>query len=221
MPRVIVTLNGETVFDRQLSPGSYSIGRKEANDIHLQDASVSGTHARLVVGADTVVDDLCSTNGTLLNGEQVDRAVLTNGDLLGVGQYEIKYFSDGDPRAQAPEATPREVPALKPRQAVRPGKAQDAAAYAYMEVLEGGEADERIVLDKPFTAVGKIGVRVAVITKGPRGYGIRPVSGDQEPVRVNGEVLGIRMRSLSDGDRVELAGMVMVFHHAPDKKVSA
>jgi sigma-54 dependent transcriptional regulator, acetoin dehydrogenase operon transcriptional activator AcoR len=55
-------------------------------DVTLPGRSLSKAHARLVrVGASWALEDLGSTNGTLLNGQRVKRAVLEANDLFELG----------------------------------------------------------------------------------------------------------------------------------------
>ena len=51
---------------------------------------MSRLHCRLTAGANELeVVDLDSTNGTFVNGARTTRAVLKNGDRLGVGRVEL------------------------------------------------------------------------------------------------------------------------------------
>lgn len=79
-----VTLRSETTV----------IGRGADCDVRVVDASVSRRHARLtVVGRAVVVEDLGSTNGTLLNGKKVGRETLGNGDELRFGAAVVRFWS--------------------------------------------------------------------------------------------------------------------------------
>ena len=51
-------------------------------------------HCRLTAAASDqlVVEDLKSTNGTLVNGKPVERSVLKTGDVLTVGRVEFRVF---------------------------------------------------------------------------------------------------------------------------------
>lgn len=68
------------------------VGRGQEADVRLADASVSRRHAELALidGRPTVVD-LQSTNGTTVNGERVQRAVLSDGDRITFGAATITY----------------------------------------------------------------------------------------------------------------------------------
>ncbi len=70
--------------------GGLTIGRAATNDVVLEDGVVSGRHVRIVPPG-TVVDE-GSTNGTLVNGQQVAaRAALRAGDLVQVGSTVFRF----------------------------------------------------------------------------------------------------------------------------------
>jgi pSer/pThr/pTyr-binding forkhead associated (FHA) protein len=72
------------------------IGRDPASDIFLNDVTVSRRHASLVrVGDEVTVTDAGSLNGTYVNGVSVERAVLSNGDALQVGRFQMVFLSGG------------------------------------------------------------------------------------------------------------------------------
>jgi pSer/pThr/pTyr-binding forkhead associated (FHA) protein len=70
-----------------------SIGRiSTAGGIVLRDPNVSRTHAELEFdGKVWLVRDLNSTNGTLVNGEDVTEAVLHSGDVLTIGLTDLEF----------------------------------------------------------------------------------------------------------------------------------
>jgi hypothetical protein len=68
------------------------IGRVGSCDICLPDANVSREHAALVrEGAGWAIEDLGSTNGTLIHGLRIHRARLRDGDVFVVGITELVY----------------------------------------------------------------------------------------------------------------------------------
>jgi pSer/pThr/pTyr-binding forkhead associated (FHA) protein len=76
----------------KLAKASISLGRANTNDICLNDARVSRSHARLELGAHGVsLIDLGSANGTRLNGVRIERATLRPGDTISLGSQQIKY----------------------------------------------------------------------------------------------------------------------------------
>lgn len=70
---------------------SVMIGRGAGNDICLSSQGVSRYHARISVEKQQlVVQDLDSTNGTFVNSRKVGHAILTEGDLVTIGQHCLK-----------------------------------------------------------------------------------------------------------------------------------
>jgi S-DNA-T family DNA segregation ATPase FtsK/SpoIIIE len=65
--------------------GSTTIGRDSSHGIVLEDPLVSKTHARLNVTDTVEIIDAGSANGTLVNDQQVGRAVLVDGDRITIG----------------------------------------------------------------------------------------------------------------------------------------
>ena len=81
----------QSQFTFRILPGSIkTIGRAPRADFIVDAALVSRVHCQLSAGAaELEVVDLESTNGTFVNGERVARALLKNGDTLGVGKVEF------------------------------------------------------------------------------------------------------------------------------------
>jgi ABC transport system ATP-binding/permease protein len=81
----------EPSFTFRIMPGAVkTVGRATQADFIVDAALVSRVHCRLSAGAtDLEVVDLQSTNGTFVNGARVERALLKNGDRLGVGKVEF------------------------------------------------------------------------------------------------------------------------------------
>ena len=81
----------EPPFTFRILPGNIkTIGRAPRADFIVDAALVSRLHCRLTAGATEIeVVDLDSTNGTFVNGERVERALLKSGDRLGVGRVEL------------------------------------------------------------------------------------------------------------------------------------
>ena len=91
LPRVIVTRDGETVAEYELTERQYVIGRTDLADIVVEDTYVSKMHAMLKNYANAVVlIDLNSTNGTMVNSNVVLRTVLRSNDIISLGQYRLK-----------------------------------------------------------------------------------------------------------------------------------
>lgn len=72
--------------------GPVLIGRSPDADLVIADDFVSATHARVSISeSGPVLEDLGSTNGTLLNGQPVTRAMpLSSGDAIELGRNRIE-----------------------------------------------------------------------------------------------------------------------------------
>lgn len=71
-----------------VSAGQVSVGRRPTNDLCINHRTVSGNHAQLImVQDDLLLNDLDSTNGTLVNGVRVHGSILlSDGDVVHFGQ---------------------------------------------------------------------------------------------------------------------------------------
>ncbi|MEO8383092.1 MAG: GGDEF domain-containing protein [Acidobacteriota bacterium] len=77
----------------RLKSGRHVIGRRPECDIRVRERAVSGIHAEVIRVRDTVtINDLASTNGTLLNGHRIRTPMpLIQGNLLKLGNCVFKY----------------------------------------------------------------------------------------------------------------------------------
>jgi predicted component of type VI protein secretion system len=76
------------VFDTQ----DLSLGRANENDISVDDAEMSRKHAVFKRSREgCAVEDMGTSNGTAVNGQVVQRAVLKHGDVVKIGEVEITY----------------------------------------------------------------------------------------------------------------------------------
>ncbi|MFO1077700.1 MAG: FHA domain-containing protein [Planctomycetota bacterium] len=87
------------------------IGRGAGCDLVIDDGKASRRHLRVIVEAGVVeIEDLGSSNGTLLNGKPVTRRVLRDGDQVQIGATVIAY-REGSPAAAAmPRGSARSAP---------------------------------------------------------------------------------------------------------------
>jgi pSer/pThr/pTyr-binding forkhead associated (FHA) protein len=86
-----------------LDRSTTSAGRHPDSDIFLDDVTVSRRHAEFRrEGGEFVVVDVGSLNGTYVNREPVDTAVLANGDEVQIGKFRLVFLTGpraGDRRA--------------------------------------------------------------------------------------------------------------------------
>ena len=93
--RLILSMNGVVLQEYALNKERMTIGRKEHNDIVIDNLAVSGEHAAIVTLLnDSFLEDLDSTNGVVVNGTVTKKHFLQNNDLIEIGKYKLKYLND-------------------------------------------------------------------------------------------------------------------------------
>jgi len=94
-------LEGERV---RVPPGRTTVGRSPKCGIRLEGAGVSGVHCELERGAGgTVLRDLGSTNGTLVNGARVEEHPLQHGDSIRIGAESLRFVDAREATLEGPE----------------------------------------------------------------------------------------------------------------------
>src|SRR5574337_282143 len=94
---LLVKLHGNASEERSLASDIFMIGRKADNHLVIDDSSVSGHHAQIIrVQAVYFLEDLRSTNGTLVNGKPSERHQLRDTDIITIGRHRI-IFRDTAP----------------------------------------------------------------------------------------------------------------------------
>ncbi|TJZ71673.1 FHA domain-containing protein, partial [Chitiniphilus eburneus] len=123
MARVLLCLDGNVIKEVRLVRDRTTVGRRPSNDIQIENLAVSGEHAMFNrVGRDVFIEDLGSTNGTLVNGKPVQRQLLDDGDEVVVGKYQLKFWRDADSnddfeKTMMLQAPTRPIPPPAPRTA--------------------------------------------------------------------------------------------------------
>lgn len=219
MTKLILSMDGLVLKEIPLTKERMTVGRKASNDIQIDNLAISGEHAAVVtILNDPFLEDLNSTNGTLVNGQPIKKHFLKNGDVIELGKYKLKYIAE--------QAVVREAGDFDKTMLLRPGTMPAAAGSlgaapaphaseadvspAAIQVLNGANAGRELALTKTLTTLGKPGVQVAVIARRPHGYFLTHVEGAQFPL-VNGLIIDAQAHALKDHDVIELAGIKMEF----------
>ncbi len=92
MAKLIITLDGQILSEFELGKERITIGRTPHNDIPIDNLAISGEHAAITIyHNDAFVEDLDSTNGTLVNSQPITKHALHHGDEIEIGKYRLKY----------------------------------------------------------------------------------------------------------------------------------
>ena len=240
MAKLRFLVNGRSLGEYKLNKERLTIGRLRTCDIYIDNLTVSGEHAAVItIGTSSYVEDLNSTNGTIVNNQSIQKHVLQDKDIIEFGSYQIHYCEELENNLhnnnsfektvmiKSFQNKPQELPIQKPEINIhQPSFIQADSNHAIentadlpvklnllarLKVLNGNSAGRELKLDKAIVRFGKIGVQVAVIIKRPNGYFISHIEGAHSPT-VNGLAIGLQAHSLQHLDVVELAGTKMEFN---------
>jgi len=104
MAKLILSMDGLVLKEIPLTKERTTIGRKPHNDIQIDNLAVSGEHAVIVtILNDCFLEDLGSTNGTLVNGNPVKKHFLQNNDVVELGKYRLKFVGEAPAAAATAE----------------------------------------------------------------------------------------------------------------------
>ena len=137
-------------------PTPVTIGREEGNSIQLNDERISRFHLKIQEDREKVVlTDLESTNGTKVNGEDVQLRILRFGDTIAVGRSVLLFGSReqiagrlarlrGENGDDFPTRSPDEPAAKLDGSAVDDDAVEDPNIQHTLEALEPPDLPERL-----------------------------------------------------------------------------
>jgi hypothetical protein len=140
MARLILSLDGQTLAEYNMTKERYTVGRLPDNDIRIDNAAVSGHHSLLInILNDSFLEDLNSTNGTYVNGKLIKKHALQHGDVITVGHHQLRYVDDQ--AQQQPEDEFEKTMVIQPsgqmeKQVAQAARAAEAAAASAAALAE-------------------------------------------------------------------------------------
>lgn len=115
MAKLILSMDGLVLKEIPLTKERTTIGRKPHNDIQIDNLAVSGEHAVIVtILNDSFLEDLGSTNGTVVNGNAIKKHFLQNNDIIELGKYKLKFVGETAAAAGAEKADFEKTMVLRP-----------------------------------------------------------------------------------------------------------
>ncbi len=143
-----------------------TIGRRDANDITIDNMAVSGTHAHIEMEEPEtyVLEDLESLNGTFVNDNRVFREVLHDGDSILIGKHHLDFKKLSKDQAQVavtppatPQAEPEKVPKVKPKEeSLEPAKSPRPQAERGKPQEESAPIPKRTAEPEPPATEGAV-----------------------------------------------------------------
>jgi pSer/pThr/pTyr-binding forkhead associated (FHA) protein len=221
--KLILTLDGEIIKEYQLIDNIISIGRKHNNDVQLNDLTISGRHALIAATLENkfIVEDLASTNGTLVNGNHISKKTLSHGDIVQIGHHQLTFLSEGEAKYEPTmfiKAEMDETQMVLPEWESR-AEAIKGQPLAGLRTLNGPLARTVMELRKAFSTIGFQGKKLALISRGLDGYTITKIKKENESRRgsdqplINGESLLSQIPTdLNPGDIINIAGFEVEFY---------
>jgi pSer/pThr/pTyr-binding forkhead associated (FHA) protein len=139
MAKLILSMDGQVLKEIPLSKERITIGRKAQNDVQIDNLAVSGEHAVIVsIMDDAFLEDLGSTNGTMVNGKAVKKHFLQDNDVVELGKYKLKYVVEKKAQPKAAPAAPAAADFEK-TMVLRPGAMKAAVEQAKAMAAAGGQ----------------------------------------------------------------------------------
>jgi len=216
--KLIMTLDGAILKEYPIKKDSLGIGRRHGNDIQVNDMTVSGRHALLTtLGGDTFVEDLGTTNGTMVNGNYINKLLLMHGDIIQVGSHQFTYFAEENAEYEPTMFVKAEMDETRLFNKDKPvPDDMKGMPLGAAKLLNGPCANVVMEMRKPFNTIGYKGKTLAMIARGMEGYSISifedkgGVSGSAIPL-LNGEPVTEHSVKLQEHDILEISGFQMEF----------
>jgi len=231
MPVLILKFNKNIIKKFRLDKGmGLTIGRRETNDIVIDNLAVSGNHAKIEsVGDGYLFTDLQSKNGSFVNKQLITSQYLTDGDIINIGKHILFFRYEQNETMPGKTDTGLDKTMVMDTDKYRsmlaesengptPGMS-DSGDSGLLTYLTGGDGD--VTLTKKMMKIGKAadsdivvsglltGKNAATISLRPNGYYFSYVGGLSKP-RVNDDVVSGSIK-LKEYDIIQVGSAKMQF----------
>jgi len=220
MAKLKLLYEGAQQGEYQIEPGAtLTIGRRDSNDVIIENLVVSGSHAKLdALEEGFLLTDLRSKNGTFVNEAPINSHWLQDGDVVRIGKHTLQLVVDEEEAFALDVDDDMDQTMVFGTGEFKPPAPQQQAP-AMLTFLKGGQGDH--FLTKKLTKIGKdysndivisgftVGQTAATVSKLPEGYFISYVSGMSKP-KVNGKAV-TDSRKLEEFDEIEIGSAKLQF----------
>ena len=222
--KFILTLEGTIIREFPLGARNLSIGRKHGNDIQLNDLTLSGRHAQISSIPDYVfIEDLGSTNGTLVNGNHVKKVALEHGDVVQIGHHQLTYLCENEAKYEPTMFVKAE---FDETQFIYDSEILENTAKGLPlgglrtpnDTLSNSLKKPVMELRKTYSTIGFQGKRMALITRGTKGYSITSVISTRsrrasDVPLINNKPIDTEQNLLKENDIINIAGFEVQFYY--------
>ena len=232
MPTLTLKFKANTIAEHTIEKGqSLTIGRRDDNNISIENLAVSGHHAKIdSVGDGFLLTDLQSKNGSFVNDQKITSHWLKHGDAVTVGKHTLIFHDEvgsaaasGEPKATMDQTMVMDTEQY--RDMVSKSTPQDATRAtneipdAILSYLAGGEGE--IELSRKLIKIGKdstsdivtsgllVGQTAATISRRPNGYFLSYVGGISKP-KLN-DIAVKESVKLNEFDTIEIGSVKLQF----------
>jgi pSer/pThr/pTyr-binding forkhead associated (FHA) protein len=161
MAKLHFLLEGNSLGEFALDKERIMIGRRPSNQIHIDNLTVSGEHAVIVtIGNDSFLEDLNSTNGTVVNGETIKKYVLQHNDVIEFGKYQLRYINESQTGVTYDDGFEKTMMMIPTKQ-TKPAKEVVAQKQAVEELADKDnsiQVEPNVVADKSAIKVDSLTV---------------------------------------------------------------
>ncbi|MBT8351469.1 MAG: FHA domain-containing protein [Deltaproteobacteria bacterium] len=210
---------------------SITIGRRNDNDIVIENLAVSGNHAKIdSAGEGFVLTDLQSKNGCFVNERLVTSHWLKHGDQINIGKHTLVFeYRQGEVQPPGPSGNMdktmvmdtnkyRDMMSKSDSKSASPRMSKNVKG-GFLSYLSGGEGE--VELSKKLIKIGKdpsceivvsglgVGRTAATVSKRPNGFYLSFVGG-MSKIKVNSKIIKESV-ALKEFDIIELGTAKMQF----------
>jgi pSer/pThr/pTyr-binding forkhead associated (FHA) protein len=234
MVKLILKLKETQIEEFALEKDQIIIGRAKENDIVIDNIAVSRKHAQITLKEGMYyIRDLNSSNGTFLNGAQIDASdhALSEGAMIGIAKFEIQVkglskSAPAPPKAATPEdgeGTMIFDPARrKPAAEAQAAPEAKPVRWPVLSAMKGPNKGAEYKISKEVTLVGKgpqddipvegwfVSSPHAKITRRGDRFYISHQGGFLSSTKVNGIAIG-EEHILKNKDKIEIGNCSFIF----------
>jgi len=234
MAKFILQFNGTTIKEISIHKETMSIGKKEDNDIVIDNLAVSSYHARLAHEKDTfILEDLDSLCGTFVNGKKVMQGELNDKDQVLIGKHTLVFHAEEKMKRHAATAHAMGKPCAEYarenedfftknlEQKTEEEREKEKNQKGIIScIVDNGQVQE-VMLEKKVTVIGKgekADIKIGGLFLGENAILIKKESGDfyisrgdgRTTPKLNGEKVKGHIR-LKDNDCIEIGSHTLRF----------
>jgi pSer/pThr/pTyr-binding forkhead associated (FHA) protein len=168
MIKLALKLKETQIDEFNLEKTMINLGRSKENDLIIDNIAVSRRHAQIEFkeGSGYVLRDLRSSNGTFLNGVQIDAHdhELHDGDVIGIAKFEVRVTGLPQPPQAAPKVPTQgdiegtmiyEAPRRKPSPEPAAIPEQKVFHWPLLTASKGPSSGKEFKISKEITTLGK------------------------------------------------------------------